>query len=86
MSSSTTPLFPSEDQIAEGDKVVVRWAARLTHQGEFAGIPPTNKHATVEGIDIIRYEGRKRVETWRQWDALGMMRQLGVVPSPGEPG
>ena len=75
-----------EDQIAEGDKVVVRWAAYMTHRGEFAGIPATGKQLTVAGIDIYRYEGGKRVETWRQWDALGMMRQLGVVPSPRKPG
>ncbi len=75
-----------EDQIAEGDKVVVRWTAYLTHRGEFAGIPATGKQLSVAGIDIYRYEGGKRVETWRQWDALGMMRHLGVVSSPGEPG
>ncbi len=76
-----------EDLIAEGDEVVVRWTAyNMTHRGEFAGIPATGKQLTVAGIDIYRYEGGKRVETWRQWDALGMMRQLGVVPSPRKPG
>ncbi len=75
-----------DDCIAEGDRVVARWTARGTQRGEFAGIPPTNKQMRVEGIDIYRYEGGKRVETWRQWDLLGMMRQLGAAPSPGRPG
>ena len=73
-----------EDLIAEGEKVVVRWLARGTHQGEFMGIPPTNRQTTVMGIDIIRYEGGQRVETWRQFDMLGWLQQLGVIPTLGE--
>src|SRR5260221_2779978 len=73
-----------EDLVAEGDKVVVRWMGRGTHRGEFMGIPPTNKQVTPAGIDIWRYEGGKRVESWRQWDLLGLMQQLGVVPTPGQ--
>jgi steroid delta-isomerase-like uncharacterized protein len=75
-----------EDLIAEGDTVVVRWTGSGTHRGEFMGISPTNKQMTSAGIDIIRYKGGRRVETWRQWDALSVMQQLGVVPSPGKPG
>ena len=75
-----------EDLIAEGDKVVVRWTGRGTHRGAFMGILPTNKQMTSAGIDIIRYKGGKRVETWRQWDALGVMQQLGVVPPPRQGG
>ncbi len=73
-----------EDLIAEGDKVVVHWIGSGTQRGEFMGIPPTNKQMTTAGIDIIRYKGGKRVETWRQWDALGVMQQLGVIPMPGQ--
>ena len=32
--------------MAEGDKVVARYTARGTHQGEFMGIPATGKHVT----------------------------------------
>ncbi len=71
-----------EDEIAEGDKVALRWSGHATHRGEFMGIPATNKQVTVAGIDIYRYAGGKRVETWRYWDILGLMRQLGAVPSP----
>jgi len=65
-----------EDLIAEGDKVVERWTIRGTHRGDFMGIPATNKRVTVTGIDIYRYAGGKRVETWSQYDAAGMMKQL----------
>ena len=39
---------------------------------------------TIQGIDILRLSGGKGVEHWGQWDNLGMMQQLGVVPSPGQ--
>ncbi|SRR6266508_955276 len=73
-----------QDVIAEGDTVVVRWMARGTHQNEFMGIPPTNKQVTVMGIDIIRYKGGQRVETWRQWDTMGWLQQVGAVPLPAQ--
>jgi steroid delta-isomerase-like uncharacterized protein len=76
--------FTVEELIAEGDTVTARWAVRATHQGEFLGIPPTGKQAAVTGISISRYVGGKAVETWTNWDALGMMQQLGVIPPPGE--
>ena len=72
-----------EDQVAEGDKVVSRWSARGTHKGELLGIPPTGKQATVTGITIDRLESGKIVESWNNWDTLGLLQQLGVVPEPG---
>lgn len=73
-----------EDQVTEGDKIVTRWSARGTHQGELMGIPPTNKEVTVTGIAIDRIDRGKIVEHWEIFDQLGMMQQLGVVPAPGE--
>jgi predicted ester cyclase len=49
------------------------------------GIPPTGKQATVTGISIGRVVNGKIVESWSNFDALGMMQQLGVVPAPGQP-
>ncbi len=74
--------FTVEDMIAEGDKVVVRLSASATQHGAFMGLPPTGKHVTFTGIDIIRIAGGKLVERWAQMDALGMLQQLGVVPPP----
>lgn len=72
-----------EDQVAEGDKVVTRWTARGTHKGDLMGIPPTGKEVTVTGIDISRFADGKEVEHWGQFDLMGMMQQIGVVPPPG---
>ena len=76
--------FTSEDLIAEGDKIVQRWSCVGTHQGELMGLPATGKRTTTKGINIIRYEGGKVVEEWSNWDALGWLQQLGVVPPLGE--
>jgi steroid delta-isomerase-like uncharacterized protein len=70
-----------EDVIAEGDKVVSRWTAQGTHQGELMGIAPTGNRVTITGITIHRIEDGKIVEEWENWDALGMMQQIGAVPS-----
>jgi steroid delta-isomerase-like uncharacterized protein len=78
--------FTIEDEIAQGDKVVIRWTSRGTHQGELMGISPTGKQCTVTGITINRFSGGKIQESWNNWDALGMLQQLGVVPPIGEGG
>jgi predicted ester cyclase len=52
-----------EDVIAEGDKVVTRWTARATHQGELMGNPPSGNRAEVTGISIDRIDGSKVVES-----------------------
>lgn len=69
-----------EDQVAEGDQVVTRWTARGTHRGELMGIAPTGKQMTITGINISRIAGGKAQEDWTNWDTIGMMQQLGVVP------
>jgi steroid delta-isomerase-like uncharacterized protein len=72
-----------EDMIGEGDKVVTRWTLRVTHTGEFRGIPATGKRVTITGIGIFRFsEDGKVVESWDSLDQLGMLRQLGVISEP----
>jgi steroid delta-isomerase-like uncharacterized protein len=73
-----------EDQIAEGEKVATRLTGRGTHQGELVGIPPTGNRVEAPGIVIDRITGGKIAESWANYDALGMMQQLGAIPSPGE--
>lgn len=75
--------FTIEDEIAEGEKVVTRWTARGTHKGELQGIPPTGKQVAVTGIVINQLSNGKVVEGWSNFDALGMLQQLGVIPAMG---
>jgi steroid delta-isomerase-like uncharacterized protein len=75
---------PVEDLIAEGERVVTRWAARGTHQGELMGIAPTGNQASVTGIIVDRISGGKIEEEWVDYDTLHLMQQIGAVPQPGE--
>ncbi|GIV98239.1 MAG: hypothetical protein KatS3mg057_2896 [Herpetosiphonaceae bacterium] len=68
-----------EEQVAQGNLVATRWTAQGTHNGQLMGIQPTGKRVQVSGIQIDRVEQGKIVETWINYDALGMMQQLGVV-------
>ena len=71
------------DQLAEGDKVVMRWTAWGTHQGELQDLPPTGGRVAVAGMVISRSAEGKLVESWEVYDTMGMMRQLGLVVVPG---
>ena len=67
----------------DGDTVVTRWTGRGTHTADLPGIPATGKKAMVPGIWIHRVAGGKIVESWNVWDTLGMLQQLGVIPTQG---
>ena len=69
-----------EEQVAEEDKMVMRYTVRGTHQGELQGIPPTGRRVTVVGMVMSRSAGGKMVESWEQYENLGMMQQLGLAP------
>jgi steroid delta-isomerase-like uncharacterized protein len=77
--------FPDHDavvheMISEGDLVATRKSFTGTHTGEFMGIPPTGKRATIEVIDFVRVREGKIVEHWNIVDQLGLMQQLGLAP------
>ena len=42
------------------------------------------KELSWTGISIDRISEGKIVESWANWDMMGMMQQLGVVHTPGE--
>ena len=56
--------FTIEDLIAEGDRVVVRWTVRGRH------------NLSLTGITIHRFKDGKILESWGNWDQLGLMQQL----------
>ena len=71
-------------QIAEGEMVATRFTSRGTHRGTFMGVEPTNKELSWTGISIDRISEGKIVESWANWDTMGMTQQLGVVQAPGQ--
>jgi predicted ester cyclase len=82
-------IFPDlewriDDLIAEGDKVVARTTMRGTQRGEFFGIPPAGRAVEMNGVHVMRIADGKIIEHWGSNDDLGLMRQLGAIPTPGE--
>ena len=77
MSAFPDARYTVEDQIAEGDKVVVRWTLRATQSLEYQGHPPNDKTMTVTGISIFRLADGKIQEITVNMDRLGQMEQLG---------
>jgi steroid delta-isomerase-like uncharacterized protein len=73
-----------EDQVAEGDRVVTRWRARGTHHGRLGELPASGRAFDVGGITIERMAAGRIAEVWVARDELGLLRQLGAIPS-GEP-
>lgn len=71
-----------EEMVAEGDRVAARFIMRGTHQGTFFGVPPTGKKISVQAMNIYRLSNNKFVEEHGQPDMLGLLQQIGAVPSP----
>ncbi len=70
--------------VGEGDLVAKRWTFRGTHTGDYMGLPATGRQVVMAGITIYRLAGGQVRETWWNYDALGMMQQLGAIPAATE--
>jgi steroid delta-isomerase-like uncharacterized protein len=68
-------------QYEDGDVVISRWTATGTHTGDLPMLPATGRTSTVTGILIDRFENDQIAETWSNWDTLGMLQNLGAIPS-----
>ena len=85
--AATRAAFPDmrytiEALIAEGDTVAVLYTWRGTHTGELGGIRPTGREVTAMGAIVCRVARGRIVEEWDVDDRLGVMQQLGLVPTP----
>jgi steroid delta-isomerase-like uncharacterized protein len=74
-----------DDIVEEDDKVVTRWTTTGTHLGPLGPIGPTGRSASVQGMTWLRLVDGQIVEAWDCFDELGMLFQLGVLPTPGGP-
>ena len=66
--------------------VVTRWTGRGTHDGDLMGVPASGNRAEISGITINRVAGGRISETWTNYDALGMMQQIGAILTPEQAG
>ena len=72
-----------DDMLSEGDRVAVRVTLKGTHTGEGLGVPPTGRRVSIQGIIIARFVAGRMVEAWNSYDQLGLLRQVGALPGPG---
>lgn len=71
-----------EDVIGEGDQTACRIRATGTHSGPQFGVPPTGKRVSFTGIIWTRWKDGKIAEAWNEFDAWGLMQQVGAsVPA-----
>ena len=76
--------------ISDGEWVAMHSRMSGTHDGELGApllppgrppVAPTGRRVRVAHMHMIRYEDGKSVELWHQMDTLGMLGQLGLLPS-----
>jgi len=72
--------YSVEEELAERDLVMTRFAARGTNLGRFLGHKPTGRVVAYTGFDLNRIERGRIVESWVNYDALTLLQQLGLVP------
>lgn len=72
-----------DEILSTGDRAVLRWTATGTHRGPLDGLAPTGRRTKINGISVMRFSGDRLSEEFGQWDALGLMQQLGAVTLPG---
>lgn len=66
--------------ICQDDLVAVTYEASGTHEGSLWGIEPTGKSGSISGMAVYRIRDDEVVETWHEYDRLGMFQQLGLIP------
>ena len=71
-----------ETLVGEGDMVVSRYTSEGTHTGDFQGIAATGRRLSLQGFELVRFEGSRIAEVWGVRDELGLMQQLGAIPGP----
>jgi steroid delta-isomerase-like uncharacterized protein len=64
----------------QGDTAVFSWAASGTHTGPLLGLEPTGRTVRWSGLSVIEVSDGRVAKEWGEEDALGVFRQLGVVP------
>jgi steroid delta-isomerase-like uncharacterized protein len=69
------------ETLAEDDKVAVRFVVKGTHSGKGLPVPPTGRQMRFSGMSILYVANGKLIKGWNNWDQLGMLQQLGILPA-----
>jgi steroid delta-isomerase-like uncharacterized protein len=77
--------FTIDEMMIEGDKVAIRVHANGTHMGAFYGFPPSGKPISWTAHRIMRVANGQIVESWNEFDQVGILQQMGIIPSFAPP-
>jgi steroid delta-isomerase-like uncharacterized protein len=69
------------DIVGNGDTVATRWLLSGPQRREFMGIPASGRSIEIEGMNFYRLRGGRVTDVWSQFDAVGMLQQLGAMPA-----
>lgn len=61
--------------------MAVRYVVTGTHKGVSNGIPPSGTDVRFEAHDWFRVANGKITEQWVVLDTLGLLQQIGVIPT-----
>lgn len=67
------------DMLTSDDVVMIEWTGTGTHEGEFAGIPPTGREFRVIGMSKILISDGKVQEDRIYFDPRELLDQLGLT-------
>ena len=73
--------YTSEEQISEGNRIVIRWTMHATHEGNFLGIAPTGKTVSMSGVDMLYFSGGRIRALRVEANLLGLVHQLQPIPN-----
>lgn len=73
--------FTADVVVATDSQAAVRWTGRGTNDGEFQGQALTGKSVTFTGTNVYRIACGEIVEGWSEPDSLGLLQQLGIIPT-----
>jgi steroid delta-isomerase-like uncharacterized protein len=71
-----------QETIVEADRVASYSFWTGTHQGEFLGIPATDRSVKVEAWNLDRFQDGQLTESRVLMDVMGLLTQLGAIPAP----
>jgi predicted ester cyclase len=77
-----SPRLAFDETAGDGDVCAIRFTMTGRHAGEFMGVPATGTAVTLPGITILHFRGDRVVERFSQADMLGLLVQIGAVPTP----
>jgi flavin reductase (DIM6/NTAB) family NADH-FMN oxidoreductase RutF/predicted ester cyclase len=69
-----------DEALSTHDGMVIRWSSRGTHRGTYLGVPATGRTGEAWGVTISKFDRTRVTEEHATWDAIDLLRSLGVSP------